>query len=291
MDWSPPGSSVHGIFQSRILVWFAISISRGTSRPRYRMQVSYTAGRFFTNWATREGGWSLTHIWHFATHGLQHARLPCTSPTLGAYSNLCRLSQFCHPTISSFVIPFSSCLQSFPASGSFPVSWLFTSGGQSIGTSASASVLPMNIQWILISFRIDRFDFSVQGILQQHSSKASILQWTMFFEVQLSHLYMTTGKTIALTIQIFACKVMPLLFNMLSWFVIVLLPRSRSINFMTTVTICSDFGAQESKICHCFHFLLSICHEVMGPFSMILVFLMLSFKPAFSPFHLHQEAA
>ena len=78
------------------------------------------------------------------SHRLQHARLPCPSLSPGVCSNSCPLSQWCHPTISSSVAPFSSCLQSFPASGSFPVSQLFTSGGQSIG--ASASVLPMNIQ-------------------------------------------------------------------------------------------------------------------------------------------------
>ena len=79
-------------------------------------------------------------------HELQHARLPCPSPTLGACSNSCPLSWWCHPTISSSVVPFSSCLQSFPASGSFPMSQFFASGGQSIGLSASASVLPKNIQ-------------------------------------------------------------------------------------------------------------------------------------------------
>ena len=77
-------------------------------------------------------------------HGLQHTRLPCPSPTPRACSDSCPSSQWCHSTISSSVIPFSSCLQSFPTSGSFPVSWHFISGGQSIG--ASASVLPMNIQ-------------------------------------------------------------------------------------------------------------------------------------------------
>ena len=79
-------------------------------------------------------------------HGLQHVRLPCPSPTPRVYSNSCPLSRWCHPTTSSFLIPFSSCLQSFPASGSFPMSQFFTSGGQSIGVSASASVLPMNSQ-------------------------------------------------------------------------------------------------------------------------------------------------
>ena len=79
-------------------------------------------------------------------HGLQHARFPCPSPTPGAYSSSCTLSRWCHPTISSSVIPFSSRLQFFPASGSFPMSQFFTSGGQSTGRSASASVFPVNIQ-------------------------------------------------------------------------------------------------------------------------------------------------
>ena len=78
-------------------------------------------------------------------HGLQHIRPPCPSPTPRVYSNSWPLSWWCHPTISSSVVPFSSCLQSFPASGSFPMSWFFKSGGQRIGVSASASVLPMNI--------------------------------------------------------------------------------------------------------------------------------------------------
>ena len=86
-------------------------------------------------------------------HGLQHTGLPCPSPTPGAYSNSCPLSRWCHPTISSSVIPFSSHLQSFSGSGSFPVSQFFTSGSQSIRVSASASVLPMNIQdWFPIGY-------------------------------------------------------------------------------------------------------------------------------------------
>ena len=86
-------------------------------------------------------------------HGLQLTRLPCPSPTPGACSNSCSLSQWCHPTISSSAVPFSSCLQSFPASGSFPMSQFFTSGSQSIGAWESASVLPVNIQdWLPFSF-------------------------------------------------------------------------------------------------------------------------------------------
>ena len=79
-------------------------------------------------------------------HALQHTRPPCPSPARGVYSNSCPLSQWCHPTISSSVVPFSSSFQSFPVSGSFQMSWFFASGGQRIGVSASASVLPMNIQ-------------------------------------------------------------------------------------------------------------------------------------------------
>ena len=86
-------------------------------------------------------------------HELQHARPPCPSPAPGVYSNPCPLSQWCHPTISSSVVPFSSCLQSFPASGSFQISQFFVSGGQSIAVSPSASVLPMNIQsWLLLGW-------------------------------------------------------------------------------------------------------------------------------------------
>ena len=136
-------------------------------------------------------------------YGLQHARPPCPSPTPKVYSNSCPLSWWCHLTISSSVVPFFSRLQSFPASGSFPRSQLFASGGQSIGVSASASDLPINIQDSLISFRMDWLDLlAVQGtlksLLQHHSSKASVLWHSTLFMVQLSHPYMTTGKTIAL---------------------------------------------------------------------------------------------
>ena len=126
-------------------------------------------------------------------HGLQLAGPPCPSPTPGAYSNSCPLSRRCHPTISFSVVPFSSCLQSFPASGSFQMSQLFSSGGQSIGVSAS------NEHSGLI-FRMDWLDLlAVQGTLKSllwhHSSKASILLHSAFFIVQLSHPYTTTGKT------------------------------------------------------------------------------------------------
>ena len=152
-------------------------------------------------------------------HGLQHARPPYPSPTPGVYSHSCPLSQWCHPTVSSSVIPFSSCLQSFPASGAFQMSQLFAPGGQSIGVSASTSVLPMNIQnWFPLGWTgwISLLSKGLKSLLQHHSSKASILRRSAFFIVQLSHPYMTTGRTIALTRRTFVGKVMSLLFNMLS---------------------------------------------------------------------------
>ena len=148
-------------------------------------------------------------------HESQHARPPCPSPTPGAYSNSCPLSQWCHSTISSSFTPFSSCPQSFPASGSFSMSQFFTSGGKSIGISASTSVLLMNIQdWFLLGWTgwIYLQSQGLSRVLQHHSSKASILQCSAFFIVQLSHPYMTTGKTIALTRWTFVGKVISLLF-------------------------------------------------------------------------------
>ena len=123
--------------------------------------------------------------------------------------------------------------------------------------SFSFNISPSNEYSGLISFRVDWFDLAVQmtlkSLLQHHSSKASILQCSAFFIVQLSHLYMTTGKTIALTRWTFVGKVMPLLFNMLSRLVIAFLARSKRLNFMAAVSICSDFGAPQSKVSHCFH--------------------------------------
>ena len=153
---------------------------------------------------------------------------PCTSPTPRVYSNPCPSSRWCHPAISSSVVPFSSCLQSLPASGSFPMSQLFASGGQRIGVSASTSVLPMNTQdwsplrwtgWISLQYKGLSRVFSNTTV-----QKASILQCSAFFIVQLSHPYMTTGKTIALTRWTFVGKVMSLLYNMLSRLVITFLP-------------------------------------------------------------------
>ena len=144
---------------------------------------------------------------------------------------LMSIESWCHPTISFSVTPFSFCPQSFPASGSFPMSQIFTSGGQSIGVSASASVLPMNIQdWSpLWTGLISLQSKGLSSLLQHHSSKASILSHSAFFIVQVSHAYMTTGKTIALTRLTFVGKVMSLLFNMLSRLVIAFLPSSKRV--------------------------------------------------------------
>ena len=166
------------------------------------------------------------------SHGLQHTRLPCSSPTPRACSNSCPSSWWCDPTIFSSAVPFSSYLQSFPASGSFQMNQFFASGDQSIGVSASASALPMNIQdWFPLGLT-DWFDLlAVRGILksllQHNSSKASILWCSAFVIVQLSHAYMTTGKIIALIRWTFVGKVMSVLFNILSTLVTTVLSRSK----------------------------------------------------------------
>ena len=128
-------------------------------------------------------------------HELQHARPPCPSPSPGVHSDSRPSSRWCHPAISSSVVPFSSCPQSLSASESFPMSQLFAWGGQSIGVSVLASFLPKKSLWRLISFRMDWLDLlAVQGtlksLLQHHGSKASILRCSAFFTVQLSHPYM-----------------------------------------------------------------------------------------------------
>ena len=186
-------------------------------------------------------------------------------------------------------VPFLSCLQSFPPSGSFskesdlyigwPKYWSF-----------SFTISPSNEYSGLISFRIDWFDLlavqgTLKGLLQHHSLKASILQCSAFFMVQLSHPYMTTGKTIALTIWTFVVKVMSLLFNMLSKLVIAFLPSSKYL-LISWLQSPSVMILEPKKIKSVTVSIVSpsICHEVMGPDAMLLVFWMLNFKPAFSLF-------
>ena len=163
-------------------------------------------------------------------HESQHARPPCSSPTPGVYSNSCPSSQWCHPAVSSSVVPFSSCPQSLPNIRVFsnestlcmkwPKYWSF-----------SFSINPSNEHPGLLSFRMDWLHLlavwgTLKSLLQHHSSKSLIFRPSAFFMVQLSHLNMTTGKTIALTRQTFVGKVMPVLSNMLSRLVKTFLPKS-----------------------------------------------------------------
>jgi len=187
MDCSSLGSSVHGIISARILEWIAIFSSGELPNPEIKTSFLHLHHCQMDSLPLSHLGSLFCFIFKLSCsvlsdsmrpHGLQHARPPCPSPTPGVYSNSCPSSQWCHPTTSSSVVPFSSCPQSFPASGSFQMSQ-FSLGGQMIGVSASASVLPMKIQG-LISFRMDWLDLlAVQGtlknLLQHHSSKASIL--------------------------------------------------------------------------------------------------------------------
>ena len=216
-------------------------------------------------------------------HGLQHASLPCPSPSPGACSNSCPLSWWCHPAISSSVVPFSSYLQSFPTSGSFLMSWLFTSGGQSIGASASASVLLLNIQdWFPLEW-IGWTSLQSKGLSRIFSN--TIVQKHQFFTVQhslwsKSHIT-STGKTIALTRWTLVDKIMSLLFNILSRLVIDFLPRSKQ---LLISWLQSQFAVilQPKKIKSLTVSIVSssICHEGTGRHD--LHFWMLSFKSAFS---------
>ena len=160
-------------------------------------------------------------------HGLQHAWPPCPSPTPRAYTNSCPSSRWCHPTISSSAVPISSHPQSFQHLGLFQS----VSSSHQVAKywSFSISISLSNEYSGLIFFRMDWLDLlTVQGtlksLLQHHSSKASVLQHSAFFIIQLSHPYMTTGKTIALIRRTFVVKVISLLLNMLSRLVITFLP-------------------------------------------------------------------
>ena len=203
-----------------------------------------------------------------------------------AYSNSSPSCQWRHPTISSSATPYF-CLQSFPASGSFPRSQFFASGGQSIGVSASASVLPINIQDSFLLGLTGLISLQSKGLSRvfsnfSNSSKASILQRLAFFIVQLSHLYMITGKTIALTRWTFVSKVLSLLFNMLSRLVIAFLPRSKHLLISwlqsPTALILEPEKIKSLAVSIVFP---SICYKVMGLDAMIFVFWMLTFKPPF----------
>ena len=196
------------------------------------------------------------------SHSLQpqrlwHVGLPCPSPSLGACSNSCPLSQWCHPTVSSSVVPFSSGFNLSQHQGLFQ--WVGSRIRWPKYWSFSISISPSNEYSGLISFRTDWFDhLTIQGILksflQHHSSKASILQCSAFLMVQLSHPSMTTGRTITLTRQTIVSKVMSLLFNMLSMFVIAFLPRNKHL-LISWLLLPSTviLEPKKIKVYYCFH--------------------------------------
>ena len=219
----------------------------------------------------------LSHVDTLRPHGLQHTRPPCPSQMPGAYSDSCLLSQWCHPTISSSVIPFSSCLQSFPASGSFPMNQFFTSGGQSIGVSTSASVLPMNIQdWFPLGWT-GWISLQSKGLSRVFSN--TTVQKHQFFSAQLSlwsnsHIHTWLQEKPQLWLD-GPLLVVSLLFNMLSWFVIAFLLRSKCL-LISWLQTPSAVILKPKKI-KSVTVSPSICREVMGPGAMILVFLFYSY--------------
>ena len=217
---------------------------------------------------------SCSSLW---PHGLQHARLLCLSLLPWVCSNSCALSRWCYLTISSSVSPSSSCPQSFPGSGSFAMSRLFTSGGQSIGVSAIAAVLPKYSQgWFSLGCT-DLISLQSKGLSRVFSS--TTMQRHQFFGAQSSFFmvqfspYMTSGKNIALIIQAFGGKVISLLFNMLSRFVITFLPRTKHllISWLQSPST-GILEPKKRKSVTASTFSPSICHEAMGPDSIILVF-------------------
>ena len=230
---------------------------------------------------------SLSRVWLLWPHEPQHTRTPCPLPTPRVYTNPCSLRQCCHPAISSSVIHFSSCPQSFPASGSFPVSWIFSSGGQSIGTSALASVLPMNIQgWVplrltgLISLQsngpsrvfsnptVQSINFSALSFLHSLTLTSLYDRWKNY-----SFDYMD----LCWQSDIF------MFFSMLSRFVITFLTKSMCLWISWLQSPCAVI-LEPKKIKSVTISVVSpsICHEVMRLDAMILAFWMLSFKLAFS---------
>ena len=200
-------------------------------------------------------------------HGLQNTRFPCPSPTPRVYLNSCPLSRWCHPTISSSVVPFPPPLNLSQYQGLFK--WVSSLHQVAKVLEFQLQLSPSNEHPGLISCRMDWLDLlEVQGILksllQHHTSKASILQCSAFFIVQLSHPHMTTGKTIALTRQTYVGKVTSLLLNMLSRLVITFLPRSKRL-LISWLQSPSAVILEPKKIKSdtVFTVFPSICHEVM----------------------------
>ena len=195
MDYSPPDSSVHRILQVRTLEWVTIPFSKGLSQHRDWTHVSWVSciGRHIIYHCCHLGSQNHFQSVQFSRsvvsdslqlYGLQHVRTPCPSPTPGTYTNSCPLSPWCHPIISSSVVPFFSHLQSIPAPGSFQMSQLFASGGQSIGVSASTLVLPVNTQdWSPLGWT-GWISLQSKGLSRVFSN--TIVQKHQFFCAQLS---------------------------------------------------------------------------------------------------------
>ena len=244
MKCSVPGSYVHGDSPGKntragchafILGIFPV---QGWNPHLLNWQAGVFATRttYRKRWARTktQTGCSVSKSCQTLCHSMQHATLPCPWSSPRVCSNSCPLSWWCHPTISSSLISFSSCLRSFPASGSFPVSQLFASGGKSVRASASASVLPMNIQgWFPLG--LTGLIFLLSKGLSRVFSNTTVWKH-QFFGTQSSlwsnsHIYTwLLEKNIALALKILIGKVMSLLFNMLSRFFIAFLPRSKRLS-------------------------------------------------------------
>ena len=216
------------------------------------------------------------------SHGLQHASLLCPSRTSRTCSN--SLSQWCHQAISSFVIPFSSCLQSFPASGSFPKSQFFTSGDQSIGALAMSPVLPINKQdWFPLSL-ISLLSKGLSRVFSNTRVKKKSILSVLSFPYSPTLIFMHDyWKNHSFDYVDLVNKTMSLLFNKLSRFVIAFLLRSKHL-LISWLLSPSAVILESKKIKSVTVSIVSpsICHGVMGPDAMILVFWMLRFKPTCS---------
>ena len=280
MDYNPPGSFVHGILQARILEWVAMPSSRGSFWPRDQTCLSHVSCI---------GRWTLYHQHHFSSVA-QSCPTLCdpmnhSTPGLPVQHQLPEFTQTHVHWVSEAIQP------SHPLSSLSPPT-LNLSQHQGLYSKESAlrirwpkywsfsfNISPSNEHPGLISFRMDWLDLlavqrTLKSLLQHHSSKASILWRSALFTVQLSHPYMTTGITTALTRRTFVDKVMSLLFNMLSRLIITFLPRSKChlISWLQSPPAVI-LEPQKIKSATVSTVSLSICHEVMGPDAMILVFL------------------
>ena len=224
-------------------------------------------------------------------HRLQHTRPPCPSPSPGVCPSSCPLHWWYHLAISSSDAIYSFCLQSFPASGTFPMSWLFASGDQSTRASAASSVIQMSIQgWFPLreTGLISLLSKELSGVFSSTTVQRNKFFGSLPSLRSSSHwedhsLYLTTGKAIALTIGTFVGRVMSLLFNTLSRLVLTFLPtRNHLLISWLQSPSAAILEPKKKKLVTASTFSPYICYKVIGSDAMILVFIMFSFKPAFS---------